>query len=37
MIDTPFESNVNTAGEKHFSAGNKHSGIVVDDEVLKYH
>ena len=36
MIDTPYESNINTVVEEHLSSENRHSGI-VDDEILKYH
>ena len=37
MIDVPCETIINTVVEEHFSPENKHSGIVVSGEVLKYH
>ena len=37
MIDTSWESNVNTVVEEHFTSENRHSDIVVDEKVLKYH
>ena len=37
MIDTSWESNVNTVVEEHFTSENRHSEIVVDDKALKYH
>ena len=36
MVDTPCEAIINIAVEKLFSSENRHSGIVVNDEVLKY-
>ena len=32
MIDTPYESIINTAVEKHFSSRNRYYGIVASDE-----
>ena len=37
MIDTPCESIISTAVEEYFSTENRHSGIFVNDEALKYH
>ena len=37
LIDTPYESILNTAVEEHYLSENRHSGIVANDEVLKYH
>ena len=37
MIDTPCESKINTVVEVNFSLENRYSGIVVNDEVLKYY
>ena len=33
FIDTPYESNINTVFEEHFSPENKNFGIAINDEV----
>ena len=37
LTKIPCETNINTVAEKHPSSENRLSGIVVNDEVLKYH